>query len=151
MHLLQFSLFPREMYIPKFTIVLLYFWIVSRKNIHCVYFFPSCPLLACPLYCFWQTLICCMHTVACSHIQNHPAVFSSNALLSGPLKYSTLSNSCWGVIEKLPKQKQNVCTLVSVIQEIVCNLRISWKVLCCWKSPEAVSSLHSLPPGKAGK
>lgn len=60
-----------------------YFWIVSRRNIHCV-FSPSCPVLACPSHC-------CRHTLRLQHafasLLIHTkfmlAVFSPTALLSG--------------------------------------------------------------------
>lgn len=125
MHLWQFSLFPREMYIPKFTIVLLYFWIVSRKNIHCVYFSPYVHCLPALSIAFDKSRFIACTTMTWSHIQTYMVVF---AFLSGPFKYSTLSNSCWGLIEK------SAGTKTKCLHTSFCSPRNCLYSLCFLKS-----------------
>lgn len=57
MHLCTYynPLFQGNCKYPSSQKLLLYFWIVSRRNSHCV-FLPSCPVLACHPHCSWHIL-----------------------------------------------------------------------------------------------
>ena len=77
MHLLQFSLFPREMYIPKFTIVLLYFLNCEREEYSLCLFFPHISAASLPSLLLWTNpdLSQLHHTHADTHTKPNCCVF----------------------------------------------------------------------------